>query len=695
MNHNLVIGKTFQNYRITDYIKSGGMGSVYRAEHDIIHTPAVIKILHPQFMTDENVRLRFEQEAKILAKLQHPNIVRLLNYDKTDDGLIIVMDLVQGKTLADLLREHPHGMALKQVNRILIPLLDALFYAHERGVVHRDLKPNNIMVQPNGEPVLLDFGIAKFAEAEMTQFSQVMGTPVYMSPEQILDPRNIDFKSDIYTCGVLLFQLSSGTLPYDPNSSPFHIQQKIVQEPLPKLPGVPESINNIIQKATFKSIEQRFSSAKEMRDALFMEDATEPDFSTKVPRVTFAKAIFIDDDADNPLESDNTSKTEQGKLERLEAERKAKEEADRIVSLEAERKAKEEADRIARLEAERKAKEEADRIAKLEAERKAKEEADRIARLEAERKAKEEADRIARLEAERKAKEEADRIARLEAERKAKEEADRIARLEADRKAKEEAERLVRLEADRKTKEAQERLAKLEAEHKLKEEQEKKQQAEIENRIRDDYDRLLKTEIEHKKKTRYDSEDTTQIQPKPQTSASSNSQTVIMEQKRQVVDTPSVSTASEPKKANSMMRLWIGAGIVGILIGVALFAFGGPTGEPPKTVQEPPVVVPNKPVVVTPPPPPRDYEGEDFAQAEQTATIPSWKTFIEKYPKGKKTDEAKAALGELNNQVKDLLNDATRTEVGGLKAPAKTLLEKALKLDSTNESIKKRLEKLK
>jgi tRNA A-37 threonylcarbamoyl transferase component Bud32 len=688
MNHSQLIGKVFQKYRITDYIKSGGMGSVYRAEHEIIQTPAVVKILHPQFMTDENVRLRFEQEAKILAKLQHPNIVRLLNYDKTDDGLIIVMDLVEGKTLADVLRENLNGMTLKQTNRILVPLLDALYYAHEKGVVHRDLKPNNIMVQPNGEPVLLDFGIAKFAEAEMTQYSQVMGTPVYMSPEQILDPRNIDYKSDIYTCGVLLFQLLSGTLPFDPNSSPFHIQQKIVQDPLPKLPNISEPINEIIQKATHKSKEQRFMSAKEMKDILLMEDATEPDLSTKVPRVTFAKAIFVDDDAENPLEADNVSMTGQEKLEQIEAERKAKEEAERVAKIEAERKAKEEAERVAKIEAERKAREEAERVAKIEAERKAKEEAERVAKIEAERKVKEEAERVAKIEAERKAKEEAERVAKIEAER-------RVANEEAERKAK--------IEAIEKAKEA-ERNAKIEAERKAKDETERQRQSETERRIREDHDRLLKTELEYKKKIAEQGDATTQIGTNPKAPAFAEQGTIIGERKAatatQQPQTVS-STVSEPniaKKEGNTMRLAMGAGVILLLAIIGWFAFGRSEKEPtinnPITATEvkPPVEEPIKPV--EPPPPPRDFEGEAFAVSQQTATIPAWKSFLEKYPKGKKKSEAQAALAAMNEELKKYLIDATQTEKGGLKDLAKGHLEKALKLDPTNQTIQKRLAKL-
>jgi tRNA A-37 threonylcarbamoyl transferase component Bud32 len=682
MNHSQLIGKVFQKYRITDYIKSGGMGSVYRAEHEIIQTPAVVKILHPQFMTDDNVRLRFEQEAKILAKLQHPNIVRLLNYDKTDDGLIIVMDLVEGKTLADVLRENLNGMTLKQTNRILVPLLDALYYAHEKGVVHRDLKPNNIMVQPNGEPVLLDFGIAKFAEAEMTQYSQVMGTPVYMSPEQILDPRNIDFKSDIYTCGVLLFQLLSGTLPYDPNSSPFHIQQKIVQEPLPKLPTISEPINQIIQRATHKSKDQRFMSAKEMKDILLMEDATEPDLSTKVPRVTFAKAIFVDDDAENPLEADNVSKTGQEKLEQIEADRKAKEEAERIAQIEAERKAKEAAERAAKEEAERKAKEAAEQAAKIEAERKAREEAERAAKIEAERKAKEEAERAAKEEAERKAREEAERIARVEAEYKARE-AERIAKIEAEEKAKE-----------------AERKAKIEAEQKAREENERKRQAEVDRRIREDHDRLLKTEMEYKNRSSYEGE-ATEVLPRTQQPADGT----IIGQRRATPETPAPqqarsSTVSEPKteeKKGNTMRLAMGAGVIVVLGLVGWLAFGRSEKDPTTVAETPMTVVKEveKPVEAPPPPPPpRDFEGEEFAVLQQAATIPAWKSFLEKYPKGKRKSEAQAALAAMNEEVKKYLIDATQTEKGGLKDLAKGHLEKALKLDPTNEAIQKRLAKL-
>jgi Protein kinase domain len=533
------------------------------------------------------------------------------------------------------------------------------------------LKPNNIMVQPNGEPVLLDFGIAKFAEAEMTQYSQVMGTPVYMSPEQILDPRNIDFKSDIYTCGVLLFQLLSGTLPYDPNSSPFHIQQKIVQDLLPKLPTISEPINQIIQRATHKSKDQRFMSAKEMKDVLLMEDATEPDLSTKVPRVTFAKAIFVDDDAENPLEADNVSITGQEKLEQIEAERKAKEEAERIAKIEAERKAREETERIAKIEAERKAREEAEQAAKIEAERKAKEEAERAAKIEAERKAREEAERADKIEAERKAREEAERVAKIEAEQQA---------IERERRAK--------IEAEENAKEA-ERRAKIEAEQKAKEAAEQKRQTETERRIREDHDRLLKTEIEYKKRSTFEGEPTEVLSNTNQPAE----QSTVIGQRKVTQETPSVSTPKTEEKKGNTMRLAIGAGVFVLMAIVGWVAFGG-SEKPQTTVTETPQVEvkpPEKPVEA--PPPPRDFEGEEFAVLQQAATIPAWKSFLAKYPKGKKKSEAQAALSDLKKKYDDFIKMASLTEKNKIKEATVNNLKQALLLNPGDAALEERIKK--
>jgi len=211
------IGRQILNYRLARLIGQGGMASVYEAHHASLRGRRVaVKLLDPVLARRENMAQRFLNEAEVMAGLDHPRIVRVLDFVRQDGLLAIVMEHVEGEPLSRALaREGRYGPA--DGARFFGQVLEAFAYAHEKGVAHRDVKPSNIMVLPDGSPKVLDFGIAKLAGGggELTHTGAQMGTPVYMSPEQVQDSKRADHRSDIYSLGVTLHHLLSGAPPYD------------------------------------------------------------------------------------------------------------------------------------------------------------------------------------------------------------------------------------------------------------------------------------------------------------------------------------------------------------------------------------------------------------------------------------------------------------------------------------------------
>lgn len=265
-----MIGKKILNYRISRLIGEGGMATVYEAIHEKLDTKVAIKVLNPVLTANANIRQRFLQEAKMIASLNHQNIVKVIDYEEQSDFLAIVMEYLDGSDLSDYIKENGK-LPLNESVRLFIKVLDAFSYAHSKGIVHRDVKPSNIFLVGNIEPKILDFGIAKMLEtdAALTHTGTQMGTPVYMSPELVNADKNIDHRSDIYSLGVTLFYILQGQPPYDATTiSNFQIFNKIYAEPLPLLSGVPDIFNQIIQKATAKKPDDRFQSCNEFGAAI-------------------------------------------------------------------------------------------------------------------------------------------------------------------------------------------------------------------------------------------------------------------------------------------------------------------------------------------------------------------------------------------------------------------------------------------
>jgi len=263
-----MIGTRIFNYRIIRLIGEGGMAKVYEAIHEKFENRRVaIKILDPVLTANADIRHRFENEAKIMASLDHPNIVKVMDYTDESDRLAIVMEYLEGYTLSDYVKKFG-SLSPKTVGKLMVSILHAFQYAHEHGIIHRDVKPSNILLDDQLNPKIMDFGIAKLlTDNSVTRTGTQMGTPTYMSPEQVRDVKDIDKRSDIYSLGVTLFFMLTGAAPYNSTTlSTFDIYNKIVHEPLPPLTSHIQ-FNEIITKATAKNPDDRYSSCKAMADA--------------------------------------------------------------------------------------------------------------------------------------------------------------------------------------------------------------------------------------------------------------------------------------------------------------------------------------------------------------------------------------------------------------------------------------------
>lgn len=259
-----MINTTIGKYKITKLIGEGGMASVYEAEHEMLGTKVAIKVLNPILSANAEIKTRFRNEAKLMASLDHPNITKVIDFDEQPQQLSIVMEFLNGEDLDQKIKRHG-PLSQKEISDVFSQTLSAFQYAHEKGIVHRDIKPSNIFILSNGHVKILDFGIAKlFGQGnEMTQTGTQMGTPIYMSPEQVKGDKSIDHRSDIYSLGVTMFFAINGKPPYNSNTdSQFDIFNKIVFDPLPEFLNIGK-FNDFVKKACQKDREQRYQSCGE------------------------------------------------------------------------------------------------------------------------------------------------------------------------------------------------------------------------------------------------------------------------------------------------------------------------------------------------------------------------------------------------------------------------------------------------
>jgi hypothetical protein len=263
-------GKQFGPYQIVAPLGEGGMAAVYKAYQPGIERYVALKVLPRQFGLDPQFVARFEQEAKILAKLQHPHILPVFDYGRADGYAYIVMPFIQSGTLTGSMRGGP--LPLARIRRIMSQVGDALDYAHSQGLIHRDVKPSNVLLDERDNCLLTDFGIAKMVEssAHLTATGGFIGTPAYMSPEQALG-RPLDGRSDIYALGIILYEMAVGRVPYKAET-PMAVAVKQINDPLPMPrqanPDLPEAVERVILKALAKQPEDRYASAGEMVRAL-------------------------------------------------------------------------------------------------------------------------------------------------------------------------------------------------------------------------------------------------------------------------------------------------------------------------------------------------------------------------------------------------------------------------------------------
>ncbi len=268
---NPYIGKTLGPYQVVEQIGQGGMATVFKAYHPAMDRYVALKILPSHFTQDETFVARFNQEARTLARLEHPHILPVYDYGEQDGTTYLVMRYIDAGTLNDLILKHG-ALDLKQTSHIMGHVARALGYAHSQGIIHRDIKPSNVLIDDQGNAFLTDFGIAKIVAgtAHFTGTGMLIGTPAYMSPEQARG-QEIDQRSDIYALGVMLYEMVTGRVPFDAET-PLAILMKHVNDPLPLprqiKPGLPEILERVILKALVKLPEDRFQTAEKMAETL-------------------------------------------------------------------------------------------------------------------------------------------------------------------------------------------------------------------------------------------------------------------------------------------------------------------------------------------------------------------------------------------------------------------------------------------
>jgi len=276
-----LIGQTLAGkYRIEELISEGGMGAVYRGTHVLMDKKVAVKVLRPSLAADDTIVARFSREAKAASRIAHPHALSVTDFGESENGVVfLVMEYLDGETLKCVIRS-AGPMALSRVTEIMRQVAGALDAAHAEGVIHRDLKSDNIMLmETNGGDwaKVLDFGIAKITERVgsydpgITAPNLIIGTPQYMSPEQCSQSSELDSRSDIYSLGVILYEMLIGHVPFT-GESPTAIMMKHLQETPPSVlaerDDLPESVGRVVARALAKKPEDRFQSAGELVEAL-------------------------------------------------------------------------------------------------------------------------------------------------------------------------------------------------------------------------------------------------------------------------------------------------------------------------------------------------------------------------------------------------------------------------------------------
>ena len=260
-------------YEVLEELSHGSITSVYKAYQPSLKRNVLIKRLHQKLVNEADIRDRFFREAQVCAKINHPNIVSVYDFSSSKDGTYLILEYVSGNSLAEVLTGQP--MALEVAMSITLEILKGLKYAHDKGVIHRDVKPDNLLLSENGLVKVSDFGLAVFeGAATLTQQGMVVGTPAYMSPEQA-SGKKLERNSDIFSQGIVLFEMLTGVNPYKGESLSACIK-KIISNPSPKLSDyrgdLPIQLEKILNKMLEKNSGKRYQDCGEIIDELKLID---------------------------------------------------------------------------------------------------------------------------------------------------------------------------------------------------------------------------------------------------------------------------------------------------------------------------------------------------------------------------------------------------------------------------------------
>jgi len=256
-------------YRVLERLGAGGMADVYAAEDQELGRRVALKLLYRHLAESGSFAERFRREASSAAGLQHPNIVGIFDRGEWDGTYYIAMELIQGRTLKDVIRERGPAPPDAAVD-IVLQILRAARFAHQRGVVHRDIKPHNVMIDEEGRVKVTDFGIARAGASDMTETGSVMGTAQYLSPEQA-QGRPVDARSDLYSIGIVLYELLTGTVPFDAESPVTVALKQVSEQPVPPMdrnPAVPPALDAVVMHALEKDPANRYPNADAFIEAL-------------------------------------------------------------------------------------------------------------------------------------------------------------------------------------------------------------------------------------------------------------------------------------------------------------------------------------------------------------------------------------------------------------------------------------------
>jgi len=304
-----LIGTTLaRKYRIDARLNEGGMGTVYRGTHVLMDKTVAIKVLRPSLAADEKIVARFSREARAASRISHPNALSVTDFGEDESGhVFLVMEFLSGKTLKQVIRDQG-PLPITRVVDITRQIGDALHAAHAQGVVHRDLKSDNIMLldtMTGDHAKVLDFGIAKInepdgtADPSLTAPNLVIGTPQYMSPEQCSQDSEIDARSDIYSLGVILFEMLVGHVPFS-GESPTMVMMKHLQEPVPSIlderTDVPPAVARVVARAMAKVPDNRYQNVAELVEDLGI--AAGMSMARAIPPAVLSSTALPADDAD-------------------------------------------------------------------------------------------------------------------------------------------------------------------------------------------------------------------------------------------------------------------------------------------------------------------------------------------------------------------------------------------------------------